>query len=112
MIEPGKSTLDVAQPDPNNPLPATTTLQQDLTHEGQRKVNLIWEYTQAILAVLVVGANIALWIIVMFHGMPAQTPAPESLKDAMLVIITFYYARTNHEHIGGVGFKPSQYQGR
>jgi hypothetical protein len=35
-------------------LPATTTEQEDIVTAGQRKVNLIWEYTQSIIALLVV----------------------------------------------------------
>lgn len=38
-------------------LTPTTTEQQDLTVAGQRKVNLIWEFTQASIAILVVVAN-------------------------------------------------------
>jgi hypothetical protein len=99
-------------PLPQQPsLPPTTTHQQDVTTAGQRKVNLIWEYTQAIIAVFVVTANIVVWINAALKG--ASPPISEGLTNAMFLIIGFYFSRTNHAAIGGVGSKPSQdYLGR
>jgi len=85
-------------------LPATTTLQQDLTREGQRKVNLIWEATQAIIAVVVTAAIVYTAI---------NTISSPELTNAFFLIIGFYYSRTNHANIGGVGEKPEPpYEGR
>jgi len=70
---------------------------------GQRKINLIWEYTQAIIAILVVIANIAVWTSIGFRGIKVDVPS--SLTDALFVIIGFYYGRTNHTAVGGVGSK-------
>jgi len=95
----------------SKPLPPRTTAQQDLTSEGQRKVNLIWERTQAFVAILIVCANILVWIMAAFRNTVANVPA--GLSDALFVIVGFYYGRTNHAAIGGIGPKPTQpYEGR
>lgn len=85
-------------------LAPTTTTQQDLTTAGQRKVNLIWEYTQAAIAL---GITIA-----MIYCSIVKIDAPE-VRNAFFLIIGFYFSRTNHSAIGGIGFKPMQeYKGR
>lgn len=85
-------------------LTPNTTTQQDLTFAGQRKINIIWEGTQAAIAVIVTLALVYTSI--------QQTNASE-LKNAFFLIVGFYFSRTNHSQIGGVGEKPSQeYQGR
>jgi hypothetical protein len=89
----------------DRPLPPTTTIQQDRTLEGQRKVNLIWEFTQAGIALTVVVA----YVTMVIKGIAV----PTTLDNLLFVIITFYFARTNHTAIGGVGYKPDQeYRGR
>jgi hypothetical protein len=93
------------------PKPPTTTAQQDMTMAGQRKVNLIWEYTQATVAICVVMANIVVWVSASLRG--TATPIPEGLTNALFLIVGFYFSRTNHAAIGGVGYKPVQeYVGR
>ncbi len=81
--------------------------QHGLVAAGQRKVNLIWEYTQAIVAILIVGANLAVWLSIAFRSTPVQMPG--GLTDALFVIVGFYYGRTNHAAIGGPGPKPPTY---
>ncbi len=94
-----------------SPVSPTTTTQQDLTTAGQRKVNLIWECTQAAVALLVVGANIAVWLRATFAG--GAIVIPEGLSNALFLIVGFYFSRTNHSAIGGIGQKPSpKYEGR
>jgi hypothetical protein len=97
---------------PLTSLPPTTTAQQDVTTAGQRRINLIWEFTQAIIAVGVVIANITVWVNAAFHGTPE--PISAGLTNAMFLIIGFYFSRTNHAAIGGVGPKGPQqeYMGR
>lgn len=86
------------------PLSPTTTYQEDLTTAGQRRVNLIWEYTQAAVALTVTLAVIYSAIT----GIVSDT-----LTNAFFLIIGFYYSRTNHAAIGGIGKKPSsEYVGR
>ena len=101
-------------------LPPKTTEQEDLTTAGQRKVNLVWEYTQAVIAGMVVLANM---IVGVFDGLTPQCGSlgtnvchgeyPVILSSALFLIVGFYFSRTNHAAIGGVGWKPTpQYQGR
>lgn len=100
-------------PAPDPPLPAQTTAQQDLVTAGQRKVNLIWEYTQALVAILVVIANM---IVGVYDGLaPAgqRQEYPVILSSSLFLIVGFYFSRTNHAAIGGIGDKPiGIYQGR
>ncbi len=92
-------------------LPSETTAQQDLTTAGQRRINLIWEYTQALIALSVVAANVAIWIE--FAMQKINGPIPDGLSNALFLVVGFYFSRTNHTAIGGTGRKPSQeYQGR
>ena len=82
----------------------TTTIQQDLTVAGQRRINLIWEYTQATVAVLITLAVIVCAIF--------KITSPE-ITNAFFLIVGFYFSRTNHQAIGGIGEKPLQdYRGR
>jgi hypothetical protein len=92
-------------------LPPTTTEQQDITHAGQRKINLIWEYTQAIIAIFVVFSTLGTAIYMEIKGRMDQIPTIFSTAFGM--IVGFYFARTNHAAIGGLGAKPKQdYEGR
>ncbi len=91
-------------------LPPRTTIQEDLVSAGQRRVNLIWEYTQATIAILVVVATLACGVI----GTLRDIQVPTIISVAFGMITGFYFSRTNHAAIGGVGDKPSAtpYQGR
>jgi len=90
--------------EPEQSLAPTTTTQQDITTAGQRRINLIWEYTQASIALLVTLALIYTAI--------SKVDSPE-IRDAFFLIVGFYFSRTNHAAIGGVGIKPHQpYNGR
>lgn len=72
----------------------TTTAEDDRKTQGQRYVNLIWETTQAIVAVMVTCAMIALaW----------TGKTSELLASAFGMIVGMYFQRTNHTKIGGVG---------
>lgn len=85
-------------------LPPTTTLAEDTTMAGQRRINLMWEATQSVIAVLITGAII--------YGALRGLVIAE-LSNAFFLIIGFYFSRTNHAAIGGVGLKPQDsYKGR
>ncbi len=82
-----------------------------MTTAGQRRINLIWEYTQAGLAVFVIVgyAVVVSWCTI--YG----KEAPASLSLLTGHIVGFYFSRTNHASIGGVGPKANmaqQYMGR
>ena len=85
-------------------LTPTTTIQEDMTVAGQRRINLIWEITQAIIAITISFAAIYIAIF---------TIESQLLANAFFLIVGFYFSRTNHASIGGTGAKPTQpYQGR
>jgi hypothetical protein len=87
------------EPNTNASLPATTTKQEDVVTAGQRRINLIWEITQAIIAVSITWAI----IYMAFTGVKSQ-----ELFYAFFLIVSMYFVRTNHQKIGGTGNKPDQ----
>lgn len=99
-------TDDVTIQSVGGSLPPTTTLQEDKTTEGQRRVNLIWEFTQASIAVGITGAVIYASVLEI---------ESQVLNSGFFLIIGFYFSRTNHQAIGGIGNKANigpKYQGR
>lgn len=86
---------------PQPSMPPKTTEQEDITLAGQRRINLIWEYTQAAVAVSVTFAIIYTAIMKIDSV---------TLTNAFFLIIGFYYSRTNHAAIGGVGPKATDNQ--
>jgi len=105
--DPRKSTVLPLQPS----LPPDTTHQQDVTTAGQRKINLIWEYTQAVIALVVVLSTMAVGIVESIN--PKVNQLPTIMSVAFGTVVGFYFSRTNHAAIGGIGTKPNQpYEGR
>lgn len=72
--------------------------EEGLTSRGQRWVNLIWEFTQAIMTIMIVYANIR----AAFEQPALSATATATLNNAMFVVLGFYYGRTNHQRVGGV----------
>jgi hypothetical protein len=101
-------------------LPARTTFQQDLTHAGQRQINLIWESTQGRIALyVIVGAmGINALVLVISIALSKDLTAAQALalgfvNSLATGVTSFYFSRTNHTQIGGTGDKPSEaYVGR
>ncbi len=97
----------------HTPLPPTTTVQQDMVTASQRKINLIWEWTQAIISIMVVLANM---IVATVQGLTRGTDwmsFPVILSSSLFLIVGFYFSRTNHSAVGGIGPKPTgTYDGR
>lgn len=81
------------------PLTPTTTLAEDAVTAGQRRINLIWEMTQAAVAILITGA-------VIYNSV--NKIESEVLTNAFFLIISMYFVRTNHRLIGGVGKKTDE----
>ena len=92
-------------------LPPTTTAQEDRVVESQQRVNILWERTQSGIAFIVVLANM---IVGTYRGLvPSEQEFPIVLSSALFLVIGFYFSRTNHSNIGGVGQKPNPiYEGR
>lgn len=116
-------------------LPPTTTRQQDIisdeqadqhakTTEGQRNINLIWENTQSRIALLVVIVgvllNSAVVVLVVFFNREVTVTQLALISICLQfinltvgIVIGFYFSRTNHQAVGGIGTKPeSPYVGR
>lgn len=76
------------------PLAPATTAEEDRKTLGQRRVNLIWEITQAMVAIMVTGATIY-----------SALKGVESLLlgNAFTLIIALYFVRQNHTKVGGIG---------
>ena len=98
------------------PLKPTTTAEQDLAAAskrdelalvklGQRRVNIIWEITQAVIAVVTVCGTLMIAGVLVLRGDTSAQTAFLLLSNAFFMIVTAYFQRTNHTKIGGV---PSQ----
>lgn len=77
-------------------VPPNTTQEEDRYTRGQRKINLIWEVTQAIVTIMIIGAHITAVFVPV-----ASQQAASALTNVMMVVVTFYYVRTNHKRTGG-----------
>jgi len=99
--------------DPLQPLAPDTTEQQDITTAGQRRVNLIWEYTQALIAIVVVVTTMSAGLVTVWTKSEQQVP--NVICVAFGTVVGFYFSRTNHQAIGGIGPRPNEsqkYEGR
>lgn len=100
----------------------TATEEDERVSAGQRNVNLIWENTQTKIALSVVFsvmAALALVVVIVMMILGTQWQHLSETKTAVLVavltgslssltsmgslVIGFYFGRTNHQRIGGVG---------
>ena len=79
----------------------TTTAAADLVTAGQRRVNIIWEVTQAIIAVVVAVSvlSVAGWKVM---NNQSDTAAFLLLSNVFFMVIATYFSRTNHQKTGGV----------
>lgn len=81
-----------------------------VTH-GQRRINLIWEITQAFVALAVTFTTLFVSARIVLYGIEHPEQAPTSyltaafllLSNAFFLVIGFYFGRTNHQRTGGVG---------
>lgn len=96
-------------------LPPTTTVEQDKVIYSQQRVNLIWERTQALIAIFVVFVSLSVASFIVVAGVMIPGKAPQELPNVFSLLLgtVFYFSRTNHAAIGGLGSKPEQkYIGR
>lgn len=110
----------VQHQDSDPSVPARTTFQEDLVTAGQRNVNLIWETTQGQIARFVIlgtmfidGAAAILSIWLSKDLTAAQALTIGFVNSLAAMVTSFYFSRTNHTAIGGIGPKPHEkYEGR
>lgn len=84
-----------------------TTEEQDRQTAGQRRVNILWEVTQAIIAVAVTIGTLIIAGTLVLRGSTDSATAFLLLSNAFFMIVTSYFQRTNHTRVGGVG-RPDQ----
>jgi hypothetical protein len=96
---------------------STTTLEEDrsslgvrteagLRTAGQRRINIIWEVTQATIALAVTGATLYVAAMLALKDQ-GQTAAFLLLSNAFFLVVGFYFGRTNHQRVGGIGSGPT-----
>lgn len=111
-MPPDTDSLERSRPPPiaEEPGAERRRAERDLVMAGQRRINLIWEYTQAVIALLVVFTTMGAGL----YGMVHDLPIPTLMAVAFGTVVGFYFSRTNHSAIGGVGVKalPGPYVGR
>ena len=91
---------------------ASTTFQEDLVSAGQRNINLIWETTQGQIAKYVIlgtmsidGISVLLSIVLNKDFTAAQGLTLGFVNSLATGVVSFYFSRTNHTQVGGVGIK-------
>lgn len=102
------SLTDPRPPPPSGSIPivgrrsADTTEEQDRKTAAQRRVNILWEVTQSVVALSVTFATLFVAV-----QLTLRVGATESafilLSNAFFLIVGFYFGRTNHQRTGGVG---------
>lgn len=90
-------------------VPSPRTVETALISAGQRRVNIIWERTQQVIALSVVGVTLAVaaYRSIVQSG-SGSDPATAGVAFVFLasvsnLVIGFYFGRTNHQRTGGVG---------
>lgn len=78
-----------------------TTSEENLHTASQRRVNLIWEYSQAGIAWMIVGTT-CLGIFIGRVWVGSTVPFPAEWWTIVGLVIGFYFGRTNHARVGGV----------
>lgn len=86
-----------------DPLPPPTPAEIETASatSGQRRINLIWEFTQATIALAVCASTLVVAAILATR----EVGLAESfllLSNGFFLVIGFYFGRTNHERVGGV----------
>ena len=85
-----------------------TTEEEDRKTASQREVNLIWETTQMRVALSVIWASLLVSSVLATAGKYLGTPDLQLAAIVFLfgvanLVTGFYFGRTNHQRVGGVG---------
>lgn len=103
---------------PKDNIEPTTTAAEDLVAHGQRRINILWEVTQAIIAISVTTVTVFVLAKASLTPQPLDNNQQIAINQLMVMVtlvLSAYFQRTNHQNIGGVGPKTTdsqQYQGR
>lgn len=88
--------------DLEKPAPPTTTTEENLHTKSARAINLIWEFTQAMIACSIVGTIDYVLVWVIRNDSQGRSAALMVLVGAFNLVIGFYFGRTNHARSGGM----------
>lgn len=103
MIDPTKAPSEISPPakvgDAN--IAPTTTAAADLVTAGQRRINIIWEVTQAVVALSVTLTTLWVAANLTISGQ-GNAGAFLLLSNAFFLVVGAYFSRTNHQRTGGV----------
>lgn len=89
-------------------MPSVTTPEEDRTTAGQRDTSMMWEKNQKWISLVVIGVAtfVAGMLAILGKILGADTlqlAAAMYLFGAANLVIGFYFGRTNHTRVGGVG---------
>jgi hypothetical protein len=70
---------------------------------GQRWTNRFWEIVQGTLAIMVCGTAMVVVLLLVWRN--KDDSALGLLTPTLFTILGFYFARTNHQKVGGVGLR-------
>jgi len=76
--------------------------EKSLVTAGQRRVNILWEITQSIIALSVTLASLFVAGSLALNG-EGDKSAFVLISNAFFLIVGFYFGRTNHQKTGGIG---------
>lgn len=97
--------------------PPTTTKEQDTSTASHREINLMWESNQGRISLAVVGTTLVVAAILSLSALrPSITDSQMAIAVAAFMllnslvsgVIGYYFGRTNHEKVGGVGVSPAE----
>lgn len=92
--------------EPQVAIPPTTTREEQLHTEAQRKINSIWEFTQAGIAGLITITTLVAILMIINRSnemlIPIEALALFILSCGFFLVIGFYFGRTNHARIGDI----------
>lgn len=105
------SIVTVPSPEPGkqeDKLPSKTTPEEDRSTAGQRETSMMWEKNQKYIALIVISVSVIVagTTVIFGHRIGAtdlQLASAMFLNGAANLVIGFYFGRTNHTKVGGIG---------
>lgn len=79
-------------------------LEHGLTKAGQRNINVMWERTQQIIAVIITLGSLHMcgWLIIYGTDSTLRSAAFIFITNLAFLVVGTYFQRTNHTKTGGV----------
>jgi len=78
-----------------------TTQEENRVTAGQRRINLTWETTQAVVAISITFTTLYVSARLILGG-TTDNAAFQLLSNVFFLIVGTYFQRTNHQRVGGV----------